>query len=104
MKTLLPTLFFLLIANLGFGQYLRVNNPQNWGSGQGTIEQTKITYEPQGLFTKVEWELTFSAKGNNFFADTDTLEVVYDFKLPQGSSVIDSWLWYGDTILPALII
>ncbi|HKJ41723.1 MAG TPA: VIT domain-containing protein, partial [Sunxiuqinia sp.] len=99
-----PTLFFLLIANLGFGQYLRVNNPQSWGSGQGTIEKTKITYEPQGLYMKVEWELTFSAKGNNFIADTDTLEVVYDFKLPQGSSVIDSWLWYGDTILPALII
>lgn len=104
MKTPLLTLFLFFIVNLSSGQYLRVNNPQSWNRGQGTIEQTKITYEPQGLFMKVDWELTFSARGNNFFADSDTLEIDYDFKLPQGASVIDSWLWLGDTILPAMII
>ncbi len=104
MKTIFTAIFFVLIVNTGFAQYLSVNNPQDWRSDNGTIKETQITYQPQGLFMKVDWEITFSAKGLSMFTNQDTVEVVYNFNLPQGSVITDSWLWFGDTILKAMIM
>ena len=53
---------------------------------------------------KMDWEITFSAKGLNFFSESDTVEVEYRFNLPEGALITDSWLWFGDTILKAKII
>lgn len=103
MKTILSIIFFVIIANVSFAQYLWINDPQTGKSGGGTIEETKITYEAQGLFMKVDWEITFTAEGMQY-ANTDTVEVVYNFVLPAGTVVNDSWLWFGDTILEAMII
>jgi len=99
-------LLAILLLSILFSQaqYLRILDPQNWRNGQGTIEETKITYEPQGLYMKIDWEITFSAKGLNIFSESDTVEVEYRFNLPQGALVIDSWLWFGDTILEGLIM
>ena len=104
MKTVLSTIFLVVIANISFAQYLWINDPQTGRSGGGTIEETKITYEPQGLFMKVDWEITFTAEGISQFSNTDTVEVVYNFVLPEGAVVNNSWLWFGDTILEAMII
>lgn len=104
MKTIFLTAVLAILANFCFAQNLRINDPQSWKGGQGTIEETKITYEPQGLFTKVDWEITFTAEGIYDFSETDTVEVVYHFNLPEGAVVNDSWLWFGDTIFKALII
>jgi len=99
-------LLAILLLSILFSQaqYLRILDPQNWRNGQGTIEETKITYEPQGLYMKIDWEITFSARGLNIFSESDTVEVEYRFNLPQGALVIDSWLWFGDTILEGLIM
>lgn len=104
MKTILLTTVLVILANFCFAQSLWINDPQNWNGGQGTIEETKITYEPEGLYLKVDWEITFSAKGLNQFSESDTVEVVYNFTLPEGAVVNDSWLWFEDSILHALII
>ena len=53
---------------------------------------------------KMDWEITFSAKGLNQFSESDTVEAVYHFNLPEGALITDSWLWFGDTILKAKII
>lgn len=104
MKTILLTTALILLGTIGYSQYLTIEDPQDWRRGQGTIEETKITYEPKGLFTEVNWEITFSAKGLEEFTEKDTVEVVYYFKLPEGAVVTDSWLWFNDSILTALII
>jgi len=103
MKTVLSTIFLVIIANISFAQFLWINDPQTGKSGTGTIEETIITYEPQGLFMKVDWEITFTAEGI-LYANTDTVEVVYNFVLPEGAVVNNSWLWFGDTLLEAIII
>ena len=99
-------LAFLLFSVLSSqAQYLQIVDPQSWWrAGQGTIEETKITYEPHGLYMKMDWEITFSARGIYEFSEFDTVEVEYLFRLPEGSMIIDSWLWFGDTILKADII
>ncbi len=104
MKTIFLTSIFVVFASFCFSQNLWINDPQNWNGGQGTIEETKITYEPEGLFVKVDWEITFSAKGLPQFSEADTVEVVYNFTLPEGAVVYDSWLWFEDSILQAKII
>ena len=92
MKTALNFIIFILLTAAGFSQNIWINDPQTWRGGQGTIEKTSITYEPGGLFTKVDWEITFSARGLDEFTETDTVEVVYNFSLPAGAIVTDSGL------------
>ncbi|MFW5831204.1 MAG: VIT domain-containing protein [Prolixibacteraceae bacterium] len=102
-KTALLAVFLFAVLS-SQAQNLRILDPQNWRNGQGTIEETKITYEPQGLYMKMDWEITFSAKGLHIFSESDTVEVEYRFNLPEGALITDSWLWFGDTILKAKII
>lgn len=104
MKTFTLTSVLLLFTSIISAQSLWINNPQNWKGGQGTIEESLITYQPQGLFMRVDWELEFSARDLAVFSEKDTVEVVYNFSLPEGSVINDSWLWFGDTILKALIM
>ena len=104
MKTILSFIFFIFFLHLASAQSLRILDPQTWDREQGTISETKITFEPQGLYTKVNWEITFKAKDNSRYSETDTVEVEYRFELPKGASIIDSKLWFEDSILNALII
>lgn len=97
--------FLLFTMFYSQAQHLSILDPQGWWrGGTGTIEETKITYEPHGLYMKMDWEITFSARGLYEFTESDTVEVEYFFRLPEGAMVIDSWLWFGDTILKADII
>jgi len=104
MKLIFTFLAMCFLATTTIGQSLWINDPQTWKGGRGTIEETQITYEPKGLFMKVDWEITFSARGLEEFGEKDTLEVVYHFNLPAGAIVTDSWLWFNDSILKALIL
>jgi len=100
MKTFILFSVLFVFANVSFAQHLWINDPQSWRGGTGTIEETKITYQPQGLFMQVDWELTFSARNIPEFSEKDTVEVVYNFKLPEEAIVNDSCLWFG--MLPML--
>ncbi|MCC6283395.1 MAG: hypothetical protein IT262_22510 [Saprospiraceae bacterium] len=45
--------------------------------------------------------LTFSARSVTFGTYGDSLEVVLNFTLPEGSFMHDSWLWVGDDMINA---
>ncbi len=116
MKTLLLVFFhfFALFASLCLfstplvaqeaTEVLTVSNPQqNWFLDQGTIEEATFTVRPRGVYAEVGVYLTFSANGASFSLN-EALEVVFTFSLPEGASVIDSWLWVGDDIVKAILI
>ncbi len=104
-NTLLALL--LLAAATSFSQTsLRIINPNWWwaGSGdEGTIEEAVFTLEPKGIYTEVGMYLTFSAEGIGY-SNSDSVEIVFDFDLPQGAIIHDSWLWVGNVIIKADII
>lgn len=85
-----------------FQPKLEVLNPQqDWIRVQGTIEEASFTIEPRGTYAEIGMYLTFSARGT-FFDESEQLEVVLDFELPEGAVITDSWLWVGDEIVQAL--
>lgn len=104
MKTFTIAVFLVFSSVISFSQSLWINDPQTWRGGPGTIDETKITCQPQGIFMRVDWEIEFSARDLAEFSEKDTVEVVYNFNLPEGSVINDSWLWLGDTILKAMIM
>jgi len=84
---------------------LGVSDPKNWWKyGRGQIQESTITLTPKGIYTEVGMYFTFSTKATAYTSPQDTLEVVYKFDLPEGSIVIDSWLWVNDVIVKADII
>jgi hypothetical protein len=83
---------------------LSVQHPQQtWRYGTGTIEQAVYSVHPKGYFAEVSLYLTFSARGV-FSSHADSVEIVYNFDLPQGSIVTDLWLWVGDSIMRGYIL
>lgn len=83
---------------------LTVGDPRmGWRTDQGTIDEATFVLRPQGIYTAVDMYLTFSAEGL-FYSNFDTLEVVLNFELPNGSIAIDSWLWIDDVIVKAAIL
>ncbi len=97
---LLPLLTLLLFSVTAFAtDYLRVQDPKStWRYGQGTIEQAVLSVRPVGIYMEYGLYLTFSARGLGY-AHSDTMEVQFQFDLPPGSIMYDSWLWIGDTII-----
>jgi len=83
--------------------WLYVQNPHNWGGGQGTIEEATVSIRPKGVYMEYGLYLTFSAR-NLGFSNSDTLEVQFYFDLPENSIVCDSWLWVGDEIIKGEIM
>lgn len=101
---LMPLLLGLSSIITSFAQdaYLRVGDPRRGaGTRPGTVDEATLVLRPQGVYTAIDMYLTFSAKGNTSFGIGDTLEVVLNFNLPQGSIVNDSWLWIDDLIIKA---
>ena len=99
----------LLLVFAGFSSvfsqnYLYVINPdQPWYSPTATIEEAVLSVEPHGLFLEYGLYLTFSARGTNFDPEVQ-LEIWYDFTLPEGAIVTDSWLWVYDEISRAILL
>ncbi|MDM7925589.1 MAG: VIT domain-containing protein [bacterium] len=83
--------------------YLYVQDPRGWESGNGTIEEAVLSVRPEGLYAEYGLYLTLSARDVTFY-NTDTVEAVFYFDLPAGSIVHDSWLWIGDEIIQAKLM
>ena len=106
MKTnlLFIALFFSLTNLFGHNQ-LRVGDPRNsWQTYQGTIEEASLTVAPKGLFMEYGLTLTFSSRGTIWTEVKDTLEVTLNFDLPENAMITDSWLWFGDDTIKAVIL
>ncbi len=84
---------------------LKVSDPKNsWSTNYGTIEEASLSVRPSGLYFEYGLYLTFSSRGTSLNKAKDTLEVVFNFELPKGAIVHDSWLWIGDDIVKAKIL
>lgn len=73
----------------------------NWTQQQGTIDEATFVTHPEGIYTAVDMYLTFSARGTSFQNPFDTLEVVFNFTLPDNAIINDSWLWIDTVIVKA---
>lgn len=99
-------LVFLLI---GFQQVigqasLWVLNPQNnWYWRTGKIEKATLSVRPAGTYFEMGLYLTVSSSGSGFSGDVQ-LEALLNFNLPEGSHVLDSWLWVYEDIVQGKII
>ncbi|MBK8568079.1 MAG: hypothetical protein IPN76_33400 [Saprospiraceae bacterium] len=104
MKKSIALLLSLVLGHSLFCQNLdlRVGDPDWWESSweAGTIDAAVFTVEPKGIYTEIGMYLTISADGY-WYEKQDTLEIAFDFNLPKGSIIHDSWLWIGDDIIKA---
>jgi Ca-activated chloride channel family protein len=103
--TLLFTILIFCISNV-FGNFrLRVGDPRNsWQTYKGTIENASLTVTPKGLFMEYGLFLEFSSKGTELTNVKDTLEVTLEFELPENAMITDSWLWFGNDTIKAVIL
>lgn len=104
-SSLLAALALLLLnIPLFASDWLTILDPKSWWrTGQGTIEKAVLSVRPVGVYMEYGLYLTFSASGLGYSA-ADTMEVEFQFDLPEGSIVYDSWLWIGDTIIRGEIL
>ena len=104
LRNLLFVLVFLTNYSFSYDA-LRVRDPQNpWLTyATGTIEEAIISIKPKGIYMEYGVYLTFSARGNGF-SNSDTLEVEFDFDLPENAIVHDYWLWVDSLIIRAEIL
>ncbi len=84
-------------------QRLRALDPTQGGSRQATIESALVSVQPDGAYMEVGLYLTLSPRGSGLQAGVP-LELEFDFGLPEGSIVTDSWLWVADSIMQALLL
>ncbi|MBK7105392.1 MAG: T9SS type A sorting domain-containing protein [Ignavibacteriae bacterium] len=97
-------IILLLLTNISFAYSdLMINNPQAWYVGQGTIEEATLSIQPKGIYFEYNLFLTISAKGLGL-THQDTVEIIYNFGLPQNSIVHDSWLWFNGEIIKGKIL
>ena len=105
MKNFLLTKLFILLTVHGLtAASLSVSDPRGWKYGAGKIEESIVSLVPKGIYTEVSMYLTFSANATSYNTQFDTLEIDYNFDLPEGSLVTDSWLWVEGEIIKADII
>jgi len=110
MKLKYNWLLFLLLGNVIVYSQASLNvQGQQFGWGQGTIEEAQFTIQPRGIYMEVGMYLTFSARGitgetiseRNLLNIEQDLETWLSFTLPLGTQVTDSWLWINDDIIQA---
>ncbi len=105
MKTILLSIVLFISLNTYSHFNLRIGDPRNsWQTEQGTIEEASLTVTPKGLFMEYGLYLSFSSAGTQWTNVKDTLEVTLDFSLPENAMITDSWLWFGEDTLKALIL
>lgn len=105
-RTLLLALLALLLSHLPVtaSDWLTIQDPRSpWRSGQGTIEKAVLSVRPVGVYMEYGLYLTFSARELGYSA-ADTMEIQFQFDLPEESILYDSWLWIGDTIIRGEIL
>lgn len=75
-------------------------------AGQGTLDTSTVIVRPKGMLAEVSLYLTYHARNPNLSVQTDSMEIVHSFTLPEEASFVDSWLWMEDntTIVRATIL
>jgi len=102
---LLIVIVLLSFIQQTFGQAsLYVTDPEtSWYTRQGRIEQATLSIKPAGTYFEMGLYLTFSSNGTSFTDDRQLESFMY-FSLPEGSIVLDSWLWvFGDIVQGRII-
>ena len=102
---LLVVILLLSFMQQTFGQAgLWISDPQNtWYSKRGRIEKATLSIKPAGTYFEMGLYLTVSSNGTSFSGDTQLESYMY-FSLPEGSIVLDSWLWVYEDIIQGKII
>lgn len=88
----------MLTLDLSALNSLTVADPRGFINGKGSIDSATLAIRPKGAFLEHSLYLNFSAKSLNF-KKTDTLEVVFNFELPENAVVTDSWLWLNNEVI-----
>lgn len=104
--TALLLLFQIAVFSQTFPNDLTILNPKKqWQKQKGSIKAATLSVHPKGVYAECGLYLTFSDQGipNPYFTD-DSLEVVLQFKLPEGSIIHNSWLWIDDNIAEGIVM
>ncbi len=101
MSKKLLTIIFLLFA--GFITTFAVNDlsvheTTSHGSAPGFIDWATLVVAPHGNY--VEHSLYLKYSDHNQY-NSNSLEIVHRFELPQGAVINDMWLWMGDSVMQA---
>jgi hypothetical protein len=73
-----------------------------YGSKPGYIDQATLVVQPHGACVEQSLYLTYGDHGQ--FAGNQNVEIVHRFRLPANAVVNDLWLWFGDSIMQAIML
>ncbi len=93
-------LLLMTCTTLSATNQLSVQNPGQYGSKQGFIDEATLVIEPHGAYVEQSLYLKYSDHYN--FPGQSSLEIVHRFEMPQGAVVNDMWLWIGDSVMQAI--
>ena len=105
LKLCFSVIFVLIFIDANAYSRLRIQDPRgDWTRrGQGTIQEAIFTIEPKGVYIECNMHLTFSADSLMFTGD-DTVEVNFNFDLPEGSMVTNSFLLIEDELVEGRLL
>ncbi len=83
--------------------YINITDPNSsWYHFDNDIKACSLFVSPKGLYCQYDLEMEVGVKNYSNYADS--LEIHYQLNLPTSWTINDSWLWVGDTIVPAMLI
>lgn len=83
---------------------IRIIDPnQSWYDFDSDIKTCSLFVSPKGLYCQYDLEMAVGVPAS-YGSHNDSLEINYQFNLPASCTINDSWLWVGDTIVPAMLI
>lgn len=91
----------LIPFELSAYNYISVEDPQTFQGDVGTIERAEFALTPRGAYMEVGMYLVLSAGDSYLREQSNPLEIVMGFDLPNGAMVVDSWLWINGEIVKA---
>jgi|GEM_PF-899221 len=81
---------------------LSVQDPQQYGSAPGFINDATLVVEPHGGYVEQSLYLSYSDHGQ--YPAGRQIEIVHRFELPPGSVINDLWLWIADSVMQAIMM
>ncbi len=81
---------------------LSVQDPQQYGSAPGFIDDATLVVEPHGGYVEQSLYLSYSDHGQ--YPAGRQIEIVHRFELPPGSVINDLWLWIADSVMQAIMM
>ncbi len=96
-KAVIALSLILLYVSESNAASLYVTDPRHsFLKYNATIEEMTISVMPQGSYMEAGIYLTFSPRGSVYSRVEDTLEVVFNFELPENAFINDMWLYMED--------